>query len=81
MLWPSAGLQKLILTGALDSATGVRVLETLVKANEDLGTTLILITHNAGIADMANRVFNFLDGQIASIKTNQQRIRPAEISW
>ncbi len=68
-------------TGALDSATGVRVLETLARANETLGTTLILITHNAGIAAMADRVFNFLDGQIASIETNAQRIAPSEISW
>lgn len=68
-------------TGALDSATGVRVLETLARANEELGTTLILITHNAGIAAMADRVFNFLDGQIASIETNEKRIKPSEISW
>lgn len=68
-------------TGALDSATGVRVLETLARANEELGTTLILITHNAGIAAMADRVFNFLDGQIASIQTNERRIEPSEISW
>ena len=68
-------------TGALDSATGVRVLETLAKANAELGTTLIIITHNAGIAAMADRVFNFLDGQIASIQTNDTKIDPAELSW
>ena len=42
-------------TGALDSATGVRVLETLARANRELGTTLVIITHNAGIAAMADR--------------------------
>lgn len=68
-------------TGALDSATGVRVLETLARANEELGTTLILITHNAGIAAMADRVFHFLDGSIASIETNENRLSPSEISW
>ncbi len=68
-------------TGALDSATGVRVLETLERANSELGTTLILITHNAGIAAMADRVFNFLDGRIASIDVNQTRILPSEIKW
>lgn len=68
-------------TGALDSATGVRVLETLERANAELGTTLILITHNAGIAAMADRVFNFLDGRIASIEENEQRISPSEIRW
>jgi putative ABC transport system ATP-binding protein len=68
-------------TGALDSATGVRVLETLAEANRELGTTLILITHNAGIAAMADRVFNFLDGQIASIETNENRISASEMTW
>ena len=65
----------------MDSATGVRVLETLAEANRELGTTLILITHNAGIAAMADRVFNFLDGQIASIETNENRISASEMTW
>jgi len=68
-------------TGALDSATGVRVLETLARANRDLGATVIIITHNAGIAAMANRVFHFLDGRIARIKTNDSPIDPAGIRW
>jgi putative ABC transport system ATP-binding protein len=68
-------------TGALDSQTGTRVLETLAKANDELGTTLILITHNAGIAAMADRVFNFLDGRIASIDVNEVRAPASEISW
>lgn len=68
-------------TGALDSQTGVRVLETLEAANRELNTTLLIITHNAGIAAMADRVFHFLDGTIARIETNQHKIRPAEISW
>ncbi|MXP13217.1 ATP-binding cassette domain-containing protein [Altererythrobacter confluentis] len=68
-------------TGALDSQTGIRVLETLAQANRELGTTLILITHNAGIAAMADRVFNFLDGQIASIAVNEKRISASEMAW
>jgi putative ABC transport system ATP-binding protein len=68
-------------TGALDSATGVRVLETLVRANRELGTTLVIITHNAGIAAMAHRVFHFLDGQIARVEENGEPIDPLEISW
>ncbi|MEZ5744519.1 MAG: ABC transporter ATP-binding protein [Sphingomonadaceae bacterium] len=68
-------------TGALDSQTGVRVLETLARANRELGTTVILITHNAGIAAMADRVLHFLDGQIARVEENAQPIDPAEISW
>lgn len=68
-------------TGALDSQTGVRVLETLEAANRELDTTLLIITHNAGISGMADRVFHFLDGQLARIESNSRKIRPAEISW
>lgn len=68
-------------TGALDSQTGVRVLETLEAANRELNTTLLIITHNAGIAAMADRVFHFLDGKIARIESNTHRISPTEISW
>ncbi len=68
-------------TGALDSATGVRVLETLAQANRELGTTVIIITHNAGIAAMAHRVFHFLDGQIARVESNANPIDPSEITW
>lgn len=68
-------------TGALDSATGVRVLETLAQANRELGTTLVIITHNAGIAVMADRVLHFLDGAIASIVTNTHRSPVSEIVW
>jgi putative ABC transport system ATP-binding protein len=68
-------------TGALDSTTGVRVLETLAQANSQLGTTVIIITHNAGIAAMAHRVFHFLDGQIARIEENDAPVHPSEIEW
>lgn len=68
-------------TGALDSQTGVRVLETLEAANRELDTTLLIITHNAGIAAMADRVFHFLDGRIARIESNSSKIKPAEVSW
>lgn len=68
-------------TGALDSQTGVKVLEALKAANDAYGTTLIIITHNAGIADMANRVFSFLDGKIVGIETNTHTLAPADITW
>jgi putative ABC transport system ATP-binding protein len=68
-------------TGALDSETGVRVLESLARVSRELGTTLVIITHNAGIAAMGNRVLHFLDGRIASIDVNEQQVDPAEISW
>jgi len=68
-------------TGALDSATGVRVLESLAKVNRELSTTLVIITHNAGIAAMGNRVFHFLDGRIARIEENAHPVDPSGISW
>jgi len=68
-------------TGALDSATGVRVLETLAAANQETGATLVIITHNAGIAAMADRVFHFLDGRIARIERNERRASPSEMTW
>ena len=68
-------------TGALDSATGVRVLEALAQAHRDLGTTLVIITHNAGIAEMANRVFHFLDGKVARIVVNENPVKPEAIRW
>ncbi|HSN20540.1 MAG TPA: ABC transporter ATP-binding protein, partial [Usitatibacter sp.] len=57
-------------TGALESATGVVVLEVLEKVNHELGTLTVLITHNVGIADMADRVIRLSDGQIADIHEN-----------
>ncbi len=68
-------------TGALDSKTGVQVLEALDKINQELGTTTIVITHNAGIQAMAHRVIQFADGNIAEVVTNDTRIQPSEIEW
>lgn len=68
-------------TGALDSATGVRVLQTLAQANRELGTTVVIITHNASIAAMAHRVLHFRDGQISRIEVNETPVDPAGISW
>ncbi|MDX1697138.1 MAG: ATP-binding cassette domain-containing protein, partial [Thiohalobacterales bacterium] len=68
-------------TGALDSETGVLVLEALERANRELGTTTALITHNAGIADMADRVVHIMDGRIGSIERNPQRKRASELTW
>jgi putative ABC transport system ATP-binding protein len=68
-------------TGALDSETGVLVLEALERANRELGTTTALITHNAGIADMADRVVHIMDGRIASVQRNPVRKRASELSW
>lgn len=68
-------------TGALDSATGVQVLEALTQVNEDLGTATILITHNAGIRKIAHRVVVLADGRIKSDEVNTQRVAPAEVTW
>ena len=68
-------------TGALDVATGIRVLESIVAVNAQLGTTTLLITHNADIARIGDRVVRFADGLIRTIDTNPQRVAPAELHW
>jgi putative ABC transport system ATP-binding protein len=68
-------------TGALDSKTGVVVLEALQRVNEQLGTTTAVITHNAGIAQMADRVIHLADGRISQVQANQSRLAPGELSW
>lgn len=68
-------------TGALDSKTGVRVLEALAQINEELGTSTVVITHNADIQKMAHRVIFFSDGQISEVKVNETRVLPHEIEW
>jgi putative ABC transport system ATP-binding protein len=68
-------------TGALDSETGVVVLEALERINAELGTTTVVITHNADIAHMAHRVLHLADGRIASSEANAQRKRARELTW
>ena len=68
-------------TGALDSATGIHVLETLARANREIGATVVIITHNAGIAAMADRVIHFLDGRIARVEVNTHKADPQDIRW
>ena len=68
-------------TGALDVATGIRVLEAIVEANERLGTTTLLITHNADIARIGDQVVRFADGHIRSVEKNEKRIPPSELQW
>jgi putative ABC transport system ATP-binding protein len=68
-------------TGALDVATGVRVLESLVRINVELGTTTLLITHNADIARIGDRVVRFADGLVRSVESNPQRVAPSELHW
>lgn len=68
-------------TGALDSSTGVLVLEALASVNAELGTTTVIITHNAGIRKMAHRVLVFSDGRISEVVVNTERAKPSEIEW
>ncbi len=68
-------------TGALDSKTGILVLDAIDRVNRDLGTTTLLITHNRAIAAMADRVIAFADGRIAEITENAERLPPAGFKW
>lgn len=68
-------------TGALDSATGVQVLEALAAVNRDLGAATVLITHNAAIQAIAHRVIVLADGRVQSDRQNETRLSPAEVSW
>jgi len=68
-------------TGALDSTTGRTVLKVLRNVNEQLGTTVLIITHAAATAQMADRVIHFADGAIRDVVLNQKKLDPAEIEW
>lgn len=68
-------------TGALDYATGKMVLEAIARINRELGTTAVVITHNAPIARIADRVMRLADGKIASMEVNTSKLDAAEISW
>jgi putative ABC transport system ATP-binding protein len=68
-------------TGALDISTGVVVLEAIARVNQELGTTTAVITHNAAIAGMADRVVRLFDGRIASVEPNESKISPRQLQW
>jgi putative ABC transport system ATP-binding protein len=68
-------------TGALDYATGKLVLEVIARINRELGTTAIVITHNAAIAGMADRVIRLSGGRVVSTEVPERRLTPAELSW
>ena len=68
-------------TGALDYETGKLVLEVIAKINAELGTTAMVITHNAAIAGMADRVLKLGDGRIVGQTKPERKLSPAEISW
>ena len=68
-------------TGALDSKTGIKVIEALLGVNRQLGTATLIITHNASIQEVADRVLFFADGRISRIQHNESRREAAELSW
>jgi putative ABC transport system ATP-binding protein len=68
-------------TGALDVRTGIVVLEALERANRELGTLTIIITHNAVMAEMADRVIHFSDGRVLSEHRNATRAAPSTLRW
>jgi putative ABC transport system ATP-binding protein len=68
-------------TGALDSTTGVVVLEALDRVNRELGTTTAVITHNADIARMADRVIRLGDGLVTGVEANPHKTAPRDLHW
>jgi putative ABC transport system ATP-binding protein len=68
-------------TGALDVRTGILVLEVIERVNRELGTATAVITHNAPIADIANRVVTLSDGRVQSERVISRRIKPNELRW
>ena len=68
-------------TGALDIATGILVLEAIQQVNTELGTTTAVITHNAAVSGMADRVVSLSDGRIASVRRNDVKRAASELSW
>jgi putative ABC transport system ATP-binding protein len=68
-------------TGALDSETGIVVLEAIDRVNRELGAATAVITHNADIAGMADRVVHMSNGQVSSIDINKARRNPRDLHW
>jgi putative ABC transport system ATP-binding protein len=68
-------------TGALDVHTGITVLEAVERVNRELGTLVVIITHNAAIAAMADRVFSLSAGRILSVRVNEKREPVNTLSW
>jgi putative ABC transport system ATP-binding protein len=68
-------------TGALDIATGIVVLEALAQVNAELGTTTVVITHNAAIAQMADRVVRLADGRVTGVEVRTTKASARELTW
>ena len=68
-------------TGSLDFQTGKLVLAVLARVNRELHTTTAVITHNAAVAGMADRVIRMVSGRIVSVVSNETKLSPEELQW
>jgi putative ABC transport system ATP-binding protein len=68
-------------TGSLDSVSGVQVLEALVRVSTEVGVTSMIVTHNAVVADLADRVVRFIDGTVAELRQNTHKRAARELAW
>jgi len=68
-------------TGALDITTGIVVLEAIERVNRELGTATVVITHNAAIAGIADRVVRLFDGRVAGIQSNAAKVHARDLQW
>ena len=68
-------------TGALDVRTGIVVLDAIDRVNRELGTLTVVITHNAVMADMADRVIHFMDGRVHHVRQNAKRASANSLNW
>lgn len=68
-------------TGALDIRTGKLVLEAIARANKELGTLVVVITHNSAIAGLADRVIRMSDGSISEVSSNLQKVNIGDVHW
>ena len=68
-------------TGSLDSASGVQVIEAIVKVGGEIGATTLIVTHNAVVAEIADRVIHFSNGAVVYVQTNTAKRSPRELTW
>jgi putative ABC transport system ATP-binding protein len=68
-------------TGALDITTGVVVLDAIARVNREIGTATVVITHNAAIAGMADRVVRLFDGRVTAVTRNERKVAVSELQW